>query len=234
MFSSIADKNESTVQHLHFVDDAYSDEDTKFGHSCLFLKKASHPILLFLFQCIFPTLIYPFVLRLLDSSQQLRRRLLSVSLGVVADPPPEVLAGLFHGELSLPLQLLVGQLGVGSQVQDITGSASNDLVLQVSADDVAESLDDLKDGATTAGTQVPGLDTGLLGAEIVEGLQVASSKIHNVNVVSDGGSVTGGVVCRIIRASREKTSIEAGTHPRQRPATSRAGQWQPVLAREAG
>lgn len=187
-----------------------------------------------MFQCIFPTLIYPFLLRLLDSSQQLRRRLLSVSLGVVADPSPKVLTSLLHGELSLPLQLLVGQLGVGSQVQDITGSASDDLVLQVAADDVAESLDDLEDGAASAGAQVPGLDTGLLGAEVVEGLQVASSKIHHVDVVSDGGSVAGGVVCRIIRIGREKTSIEASTYPRQRPATSRAGPWQPVPAREAG
>lgn len=188
----------------------------------------------FCFNAFFPTLIYPFVLRLLDSSQQLRRRLLSVSLGVVADPPPEVLAGLLHGELSLPLELLVGQLGVGSQVQDVTRSAGNDLVLQVAADDVAKSLDDLKDGAASAGAQVPGLDTGLLGAEVVEGLQVASSKIHDVDVVSDGGSVAGGVVCIIIRIGREKISIEAGTYPRQRPATSRAGQWQPVPAREAG
>lgn len=134
--------------------------------------------------------------RLLDSSQQLRGRLLSVSLGVVADPPPEVLTGLLHGELSLPVQLGVGQSRVGSQIQDIAGSAGNDLVFQIAPNDSAECLDDLEDGAATARAQVPGLDTGLVGAKVVESDQVASGKIDNVNVVSDGGSVARGVVCR--------------------------------------
>lgn len=149
-------------------------------------------------------LLFIFSLSLLDSSQQLRRWLLSVSLGVVVDPPPEVLAGLLHGELGLPVQFGVGQSRVGSQIQDIAGSAGNDLVLQIATNDGAKCLDDLKDSAATAGTQVPGLDTRLVSAEVVEGDQVASSKVNNVNVVSDGGSVARGVVYR--RKSLESVS----------------------------
>ena len=108
------------------------------------------------------------------SVQQLRGRLLAVALRVVADPAPQVIASLLHGQLGLPLKLLVGQSRVGSQVKDIALAATYDFIWQIAADDFAESLDDLKNSAATSRAQVPGLDSRLLLAKVVEGNQVAA------------------------------------------------------------
>lgn len=105
----------------------------------------------------------------LDGGEELGRGLLAVALRVVMDPAPQVLAGLLHGKLRLPVELLVGQRGVGRQVQNITRPAGDNLVLEVAADDGAEGIDHLEHGAAAAGAQVPGLDAGLLLAEVVEG-----------------------------------------------------------------
>lgn len=140
----------------------------------------------------------------LDSIKQLRGRLLPITLGVVLDPAPEVVASLLHGKLRLPVELLVSQGGVGGKVKDITLSSGVNLVGEVTADDLAECLDDLKDGAATAGTQVPCLDAGLVLAEVVEGDEVTTGKIDNVDVVADGGAVSGGVVYPVLGIGEER------------------------------
>ncbi|POR37440.1 Putative quinone oxidoreductase [Tolypocladium paradoxum] len=129
----------------------------------------------------------------LDGRQKLGRGLLSVALGVVVHPSPQVLAGLLHGELRLPLELLVGQRRVGRQVQHIALSAGNHLVLEVAANDGAERLDHLEDGAAAARAQVPRLDAGLVVAEVVEGDEVAPGQVDDVDVVADGSSVARGL-----------------------------------------
>jgi hypothetical protein len=134
----------------------------------------------------------------LDGVEELLGRVLAVTLGVVADPFPEVLAGLLHGELCLPLELLVGEGGVGGQVEDVAVAAGVDLVGEVAADDGAEGLDDLEDGAAAAGTEVPGLQTGLVLSEVLEGDKMAAGEIKDVDVIADGSAVVGGVVCTIL------------------------------------
>ena len=130
----------------------------------------------------------------LDGLDQLGGGFLAVALRVVVHPAPEVLAGLLHGELRLPVKLLVGQAGVGSQVEHVTGATVNNLIGKVAADDGAEGLDDLEDGAATAGSQVPGLDAGLVLAEVLKGSKVALGEIDDVDVVTDGSAVTRFVV----------------------------------------
>ena len=130
----------------------------------------------------------------LDRLDQFGRSILSVSLGVVLDPPPEIGAGVFHAELRLPLQLLVGTRGVRREVEDITSSPRYDLVRHITAHGGAEGLDDLEDGAAAAGTQIPLPHAGLVLSEVVECDQVALRKIENVDVVTDGGAVPRGVV----------------------------------------
>lgn len=130
----------------------------------------------------------------LDGLDQLGGGFLAVALGVVVHPAPEVLAGLLHGELRLPVKLLVGQAGVGSQVEHVTGATVNNLIGKVAADDGAEGLDDLEDGAAAAGSQVPGLDAGLVLAEVLKGSKVALGEIDDVDVVTDGSAVTRFVV----------------------------------------
>lgn len=119
---------------------------------------------------------------------------MAVPLGVVPRPAPEVLAGLLEGALGLPAELGVGARGVGRQVEHVSGAAGGHLVGEVAADGGGEGTDHLVDGAALAGSQVPGADTGVVGAQVVEGLQVAVGKIQDVDVVTDGGAVMGGVV----------------------------------------
>jgi hypothetical protein len=130
----------------------------------------------------------------LDSLQKLGRGILAVTLGVVLNPSPEVIAGLLHGELGLPVELLVGEGRVGSKIENVSLSSGTDLVGKIATDDLAEGLDNLKDSAATSGTQVPCLDTGLVLAQVVEGHQVTAGKVDNVDVVSDGSAVARGVV----------------------------------------
>lgn len=135
---------------------------------------------------------------LLQLSQQLRRRLLTVALGVVLGPEPEILAGLLEGVRGLPAELGIGAGRVGSQVEDVTGTAGGNLVGEVAADGGREGLDHLVDGAALAGTQVPGTDAGVVLAQVVQGLQVAVCQVEDVDVVADGGAVVRGVVCMLV------------------------------------
>ena len=131
---------------------------------------------------------------LLHISEELGRGVLAVALGVVRDPSPEVVAGLLHRELRLPLELLVRASGVGRQVQDVALPALLDLVGQVPADHLAEGLDDFEYRAPTAGAQVPLLDARLVLPQVVQGDQVAPGQVDDVDVVANGGAVARRVV----------------------------------------
>lgn len=131
---------------------------------------------------------------LLQSSQQLGRGLLTVTLRVVLGPEPQILAGLLEGALGGPAKLAGSTVGVGSQVQDITGTAGGNLVREVTTDSSGEGTNHFVDGAALTGTQVPGTDTGVVGAKVVQSLQVTVSQVQNVDVITDGSAVVGVVV----------------------------------------
>jgi len=143
---------------------------------------------------------------------------LSVALRVVLDPSPEVVAGLLHGKLGLPVELLVGEGGVGSKVEDISLSSGADLIGKITADDLAEGLDDLEDGAATARTQVPCLDTGLVLAEVVEGHQVTAGEIDDVDVVTNGSAIARGVV---VTEHQELLTLTSGDLSEERQKVER-------------
>lgn len=105
---------------------------------------------------------------LLQSLQQLCWGILAVALGVVVDPPPQVGAGILHLQLGLPVQLLVGQAGVGCEVENITLSALDDVVLEIAANHCTKGLDHLEDSAATARAQVPGFEAGLAVTQVVQ------------------------------------------------------------------
>lgn len=98
-----------------------------------------------------------------------------------------------------PAQLGVRTGGVGSEVENVTGTTRGNLVGKVTADGGGESLDHLVDGAALAGTEVPGADTGVVLAQVVQSLQVAVRQVEDVDVVADGGAVVRGVVCTELR-----------------------------------
>jgi hypothetical protein len=122
-----------------------------------------------------------------------------VPLGVVGDPSPQVLTRLLYAELSLPVELLVGEVRLGSEVEDVTLSAADNLGLDLGClgvlfsgsafDHLSEGSDHLLHTGTGSGAQVPGLDTGLVLTKIVEGSKVASGKIKDVDIVADSGAI---------------------------------------------
>lgn len=130
----------------------------------------------------------------LNRLDQSRRGILTISLRVIANPSPEILADILEGEFSLPAQLLIRAGGVRGQVQDIAGSLADDLVFQRVADDLAERVDHLEDGAAASGPQVPGSNAGLLLPEVVQSRQMALGEINDVDVVADRCAVSGFVV----------------------------------------
>jgi hypothetical protein len=136
----------------------------------------------------------PKVNLLLKLGEELSRGLLAVTLGVVLSPEPEILASLLEGTLSLPAELGVSAGGVGSEVEDIASATGSDLVGLVLSDSGGEGADHLVDSAAPAGTQVPGAHTGVVGAQVVQGLEVTVCEIQDVEVIADGGTVVRGVV----------------------------------------
>jgi hypothetical protein len=62
------------------------------------------------------------------------------------------------------------------------------------ADDLAERVDHLEDGAAASGPQVPGSNAGLLLPEVVQSRQMALGEINDVDVVADRCAVSGFVV----------------------------------------
>lgn len=162
-----------------------------------FRKRKFVSYILALFQKIYinkPVSCQPVNL-LLKLSKKLSRGLLAVTLGVILSPEPKVLTSLLESALGLPAQLGVSPSRVSSEVEHVTSTTRSNLVGLVLADGSGESTDHLVDCAALTGAQVPGAHTGVVGAQVVQSLEVAVCEIQNVDVVADGGTVVGGVVC---------------------------------------
>ena len=131
---------------------------------------------------------------LLERIQQFSGGILPIPLWIVANPFPKIRAGLFHGKFRLPVKDFVCQRRIGGEIEHVSLSSFDDLVREVTTNNGAERLDDLEHGATAPRAQVDGLDAGMLLAEVVEGDEVTLGEVENVDVVSDGGAVSGGVI----------------------------------------
>jgi hypothetical protein len=126
---------------------------------------------------------------LLKRSKQLSRRLLAITLRIVLSPQPKIITSLLERALSLPAKLCVRASRVSSEVKDITSATGRNLVGLVLSDGSGECADHLVDGAALSGSEVPGAHAGVVGAQVVEGFEVAVGEIQNVDVVADGGTV---------------------------------------------
>lgn len=118
-----------------------------------------------------------------------------VSLRVVLRPEPEILARLFEGPLSLPAKLLISSGRIGSQVEHVTVTTGSNFVREIPADSSREGMDHLEDSASPAGSEVPGADTRVVSAEVVESFKVTIRQVKDVNIISDSRAVVGGVIC---------------------------------------
>ena len=171
----------------------------------------------------------------LELIDELLGRLLPVALRVVLGPAPQVLARVLERELGTPAELGVGTGGVGGEVEDVAGAAGGDFVGEVAADGGREGLDHLVDGAALAGAQVPGADAGVVLAEVVESGKVAVGEVEDVDVVADGGTVLGVVVClEVVSRARIQDHFQHSTYHHQRRAASPACLQRPERGGEAG
>ena len=68
------------------------------------------------------------------------------------------------------------------------------MVREIATHDGRERLNHFEDSGALSGTEVPGFDTGLVLAEVLECNFVALCEIENVDVIADCGSVLGGIV----------------------------------------
>lgn len=56
---------------------------------------------------------------------------------------------------------------------------------------MGEGVDHLEDGAAAAGAEVPGSDSGLGVAEVVQCCEMTLGEIDDVDIVADCGTVSG-------------------------------------------
>ena len=127
--------------------------------------------------------------------QQVLRGTLPIPLWVIRGPPPQVLAGVFECPLCPPTQFPIRPFRIRRQIQHIPRPPPHNLILQLLAYSRAESLDHLKHGAPLSRTEVPGARARVVFAEVVECDKVAAGEVEDVDIVTDGGAVFGGVVC---------------------------------------
>lgn len=113
---------------------------------------------------------------------------------IVANPFPEIFASIFKREFCLPVELLVCACRIGSQIQNIARSSLDDVELERLAGDLAECVNHLKDSAAASRSKVPCSDTRLLLSEVVEGCEMTLGEIDYVDVITNGGTVSGRVV----------------------------------------
>lgn len=54
----------------------------------------------------------------------------------------------------------------------------------------------MENGTALASAKVPGAHARVVGAQVVEGLEMTSGQVEDVDVIADCGAVVGGVVCK--------------------------------------
>ena len=130
-------------------------------------------------------------LHLLQSLQQMLRRILPIPLRVVLRPPPQIITRILQRPLCLPPQLLVRLGRIRRQIKHVTCSTLDDLVREVAANTLREGFDHVEDGGPATGAKVPSIDAGLLLTKVVEGSKVALREVEDMDVVPDCGAVVG-------------------------------------------
>jgi hypothetical protein len=134
----------------------------------------------------------------LESFEQLLRRILTIALRVIADPFPQVGASILKSEFRLPVQLLICTGWVGCQIKHIACTSSNNFILELMADNFAERIDHLKDSAATSRPQIPSSNARLLLSEVVKSSEMTFGEIDHVDIIADGCAVSGFVVLLLL------------------------------------
>jgi len=125
----------------------------------------------------------------LELVQQLLRRLLAVTLRVVLCPLPQVLTRLFQRLLRFPVELGISSRRVSSKVEHITRPALNNLIWQLPANSSTKSFDHLEDCRAFPCAEIPGPDTRMLFAEVIERDEMASCQVIDVDIISDRSAI---------------------------------------------
>mmetsp|Transcript_7252 Transcript_7252/g.16918 ORF Transcript_7252/g.16918 Transcript_7252/m.16918 type:complete len:202 (-) Transcript_7252:613-1218(-) len=148
---------------------------------------------------------------------------------VLALPVPGVGDGGGHVDLGHPIELLLGLLGLGIASGDVASAARGDLVLDGLAARLLHGGDDLQHRGPVASAQVVG-DGALANAldGLVNGLDVATGEVDNVNVVAHACAIGGVVV-----AAEDRDLLEAAHGDLRDVRHEIVGQALGVLADEA-
>jgi len=137
------------------------------------------------------------------------RRRLPIPIRVILRPLPQTLTLIRQRPRRLPAQLLLRPVHLCREVKHVTGTALDDLVGEFAANGFVEGGYHFEDGGAHTGAEVPGAHAGMHGPEVVEGCQVASREVFDVEVVADGGAVFGVVVCREVGGNvRSRSSMK--------------------------
>ena len=108
-------------------------------------------------------------------------------------PAPAVGAHGVEAQFGAPAKLLRGEGRVSPAGGDVPGTALNELVGNPAAGDLFEALQHLQHAVTLPGAQVAGEQPGLCG-EPLQGLEMATGEVDDVDVVAHAGAVHRGVV----------------------------------------
>lgn len=112
----------------------------------------------------------------------------TVSPRVLTLPSPEVDTHVVQGPFSLPVELLIGEGRIGSQVRHISRTTRHNDIGQVPTNSLAESTDHLQDSVANSSSQVVGLAlvvvAGLFPFDLLERSYMSIGTIDNMQVIA--------------------------------------------------
>lgn len=112
----------------------------------------------------------------------------AVSSRVLALPSPKVDTHIIQRPLGLPVELLVGEGRIRSQIGHISSTTGHNDIGQVPTYSLAESTDDLQDSVADTSSQVVGLAlvvvAGLFPLDLLERSHMSIGTVDNMQVIA--------------------------------------------------
>lgn len=111
-----------------------------------------------------------------------------VAFGILTLPAPQILTHLIQRLFCLPVELLVRQGTIGLQDGDVTGTATGNLIGQITTDSLAEGLDHIQHRESSATAQVVGLafvgSCDFVAFNLCQGRDMTVGTIEDMKVIT--------------------------------------------------
>ena len=108
-------------------------------------------------------------------------------------PAPGIGAHIGKRLLGGPVKFPLGFRGIGKTLGNITGAAGGKLIRDRAAGGSSKSGDNFQNADSFAGTEVVDDQAGI-GGQFVDGFDMADGQVDDMDIVTDAGTVGGGVV----------------------------------------